>query len=324
MVQADKNVRPTGRPMTTWLETLIRRFAELWPRNTFLAESVNVQGLLAVILVGLICGSIGSMVVGNRMAFFSDALAHCAFAGVALGILFGLVTGASAETVVDWLPAIMVGFGVLVGLGIALVRDFTHQASDTVIGVFFAGAIGAGAVVLQIGTARRYFPPEDFLFGNLVTVGVSDLLWLVLLLLACIGWLMFMYNQLVLTSVNASLARSRGVKVRVANYVFIILLAVLVNVCLKVVGVLLVNALLIVPAATAANLCRNMRQLFRWSILLCVIAGIGGQAIYWEIYAHSHVSIGESGAIVVLSVVLFFLSMFVRPMIHARPQGETS
>src|SRR5262249_9502512 len=154
---------------------------------------------------------------------------------------------------------VMVAFGVVIGLGIAFVREFTAQANDTVIGVFYAGAIGLGAIFLKAGSSRRYLPPEDFLFGNLVTVQPMDLIVLAALAVGAGGVLAVMYNHLLFTSFNRSLALSRRVPVRLCNYLFIVLLALIVNLCLKVVGAMLINALLIVPAATAANLSRNMR-----------------------------------------------------------------
>src|SRR5262249_10815991 len=120
-----------------------------------------------------------------------------------------------------------------------------------------------------------------------------------------------LYNDLTLTSFNRSLALSRRIRVRLCSYLFIILLALIVNLCLKVVGALLINALLIVPAATAARLSRNMRQLFWGSVGLCLRAGVGGHVLSWNLQIpvvgqQTWTPPGESGTIVVLSVLLFF------------------
>src|SRR5215467_12752206 len=103
---------------------------------------MNVHGLLAVVLVSLVCGSLGSLVVGNRMAFFSDALAHCAFAGVGLGLLISIFTETPDELLRQRITLVMVAFGVGIGILIAFVREQTGLANDTVIGVFYAGAVG--------------------------------------------------------------------------------------------------------------------------------------------------------------------------------------
>jgi zinc transport system permease protein len=296
------------------IEEAVGRFCGLWPEGTFPSFPFNVMGLLAVLLVCLTCGGVGSLVVGNRMAFFSDALAHSAFAGVALGLMLGLLTGAEESHVLLLIMPIMVAFGVLVGLLIAFVREKSGQASDTVIGVFFALAIGLGALLLKAASSRRLLPPEDFLFGNLVNVRGSDLLILLVLTAVTGAVLVWKYNQIVFTSFSPNLALSRQIPTRLCNYLLVVLLAVIVNICLKAVGVLLINALLVVPAAAAANLCRNMRQLFRVSILLCLLAGVGGQLLSWQVMISTHTAVSEGGMIVVLSVVLFALSMLVGPL----------
>jgi len=305
-----------------WLDRWLGWFANLWSETNPLSSPSYVHGLLAILLVGFICGAVGSLVVGNRMAFFSDALAHCAFAGIGLGLLIGLLSGAGPREMEPWIPTIMVVFGVLVGLGIAFVRDKTAMASDTVIGVFFAGAIGFGAVMLKAATARVYYSPENFLFGDLVFTTGYDLVTLFLLAIVTVGFLFWMNNRLVFASFNASLALSRQIPVRLCNYLFIVLLAVIVNLCLKSVGALLINAFLIVPAATAANLCWNMRQLFWWSIGLCLFAGLAGQWLSWQVLVATSrgtpVHPGESGSIVVVTVMLFFLSMVIGPWIKNR------
>ena len=305
-----------------WLDDLIYHFAQQFPDNIPLNSPAYVHGLIAIVMLSIMCGGVGSLVVGNRMAFFSDALAHCAFAGIGLALLIGIVTATSRDAMTSWIPTIMVAFGILVGLGIAYVRDKTSLASDTVIGVFFAGAIGFGAVMLKAGSARSYYNPENFLFGDLVFLEGSDLVHLMILALVTIGFLVWTNNRLVFTSFNASLALSRQIPVRLLNYFFITLLAVIVNVCLKSVGALLINALLIVPAATAANLCRNMRQLFWCSMGLCLFSGIFGQWLSWQVYVATsrgrEVHPGDSGSIVVVAVILFFLSMAVGPWLKNR------
>jgi zinc transport system permease protein len=301
--------------MTTWLDNLIKTLCQGVFAKTFLADEFSLRAMLAILLVSLVCGAVGSLVVGNRMAFFSDALAHCAFAGVALGLLLGYFTGAeTGDAYLLWMTVTMVGFGVAVGLAIAFVREVTGQANDTVIGVFFAGAVGLGAIFLKVGSGRRFMSPETFLFGNPVTVTSGDLLVLFCLAVVTAGVLAWLYNGLTLTSFNRSLALSRRVRVRLGNYLFIVLLALIVNLCLKAVGALLINALLIVPAATAALLCRNMRQVFWGSVGLCLLAGAGGHLLSAQLRipvvgTTNWVHPGESGTIVLLSVLLFFLAL---------------
>src|SRR4051794_14874059 len=137
--------------------------------------------MAALVLVSLCCGSVGSLVVGSRMAFFSDALAHCAFAGVSIGyllfeVLLVRIRPEAQGEIWQAVTPVMVVFGMLVGFGIAYVRGQTGLASDTVIGVFFAGAIGLAAMLRQILNSRPLFNLEDFLFGNPTNVRSGDLI----------------------------------------------------------------------------------------------------------------------------------------------------
>ena len=313
---------------TAWVDQIIDFLCSLAPEGSLYSYGYNVQGLLALLLVSLICGAVGSLVVGNRMAFFCDALAHCAFAGVGVGVLLALLSGTTHEReIAHWVLPIMVGFGFLVGVGIAFVREKTSLSSDTVIGVFFAGAMGFGVMIFKPLSRRSYFHPENFLFGDLISLNAEDLVLLFILALVTAGVLVWMYNDMVLTSFNPSLARSRQVRVRLCSYLFIMLLALIVNLCLKIVGALLINAFLIVPAATASLLGRNMRQLFWLTIGICLVVGVSGQWLSWELTIPDPASpreplrFGASGIIIVLSVLLFFASMGIGPLLRSRRQG---
>jgi zinc transport system permease protein len=282
----------------------------------------EVGGLLGVILITAICGMVGALVVGNRMAFFSDAMAHCAFAGISLGLLIALTAGytAGSDELELLVPIIMAAFGALVGVGIAFVGQTTNLASDTVIGVFFAGAVGFGAMILQGFPERRAFDPERFFWGGPYAVNPRDLLILLILLAVTILYFLVRYNQLVLASFNPTLARSRGIQVALNNYLFILLLALIVNFSILAVGVLLINALLIVPAAIASNFAMSMRQMFRWTFSLSVVIGLVGVYISWHSWfklgAGPPRQFGLSGTIVCVGVAFFVLSMALRYARH--------
>ena len=312
---------------TAWLDQLIETCAQLAPADTFFAWEFNIKALLALVLVSLCCGAIGSLVVGGRMAFFSDALAHCSFAGISIGFLLFLFFGPAAQhdpktqsLFWDWVTFIMVVFGILAGCGIVWVRTRTGLSSDTVIGVFFAGAVGLAAALRELIHNRALFNLEDFLFGNPLLVFSSHLIILACLVVFTAVLLARIYNYLLLASFNQSLALSRRVPVQLVNYLFIILLALIVNLCLRFVGALLINALLIIPAATAINLSRNMRQLFWLTIVLCLGLSLGGQWLSWELgtLRGGKVQLGLSGTIVLLCVLAFLLSMVLGPWLRSR------
>jgi zinc transport system permease protein len=171
-------------------------------------DSWNVRAMLAIVLISILCGAVGSQVVGNRMAFFSDALAHCAFAGITLGFLIALATGQGRESFV--IPLVMVAVGVLVGVAINFVRERTGLSNDTVIGVFFAAAVGFGGMLFG-AIQSRTMNAETFLFGDPLFVFEHELIALFFLALVLALILGRRYNHFVLASFSPSLARSRRI-----------------------------------------------------------------------------------------------------------------
>jgi len=306
--------------LAPYIQQFVEWFCGLMTPGSYLSYTFFVYAALAIVLVSLVCGSVGSLVVGNRMSFFSDALAHCAFAGVALGILLALVGGAAMAEIREsrhFITLVMVGFGIVVGVLIAFVRENTALSNDTVIGVFFAGAVGLGAMLLKAVSTRGYFNLENFLFGDPVTATAQDIELLVGLVLLTGIFLSQLYNHMVFASFSQSLARSRRVPTRLSHYLFIVLLGIIVNLSIQIVGVLLINGLLIVPAATAANVSSNMRQFFRRSVAIALLVGAGG---YWLSLVlrvpdppRDPLRFGIGGTILVLSVLGFALSMVLRP-----------
>ncbi len=293
-----------------WLESFVLRIAD-----TLQMEEFVVKGYLAILLVCTVCGMVGSLVIGNRMAFFSDTMAHSAFAGVCLGFLSVILSGGD-RVMATWLvPLIMVAFGVGVGISIVYIRDRSSLANDTVIGVFFAFAIGFAAMLFQVIRQKSTFDPEKFLFGNLIFPPYEDLIFLLCLLLVAAPLFAWKYNQLVFASFNPTLARTRGLKLQLNNYLFIVILALTVNLSIKAVGALLINALLVVPAASAANLSRNLREMFWFTVLFCLGSGLLGfilrNSIEVRLGPGDPVAFGPGGVIVVTSVFLFFASMIV-------------
>jgi zinc transport system permease protein len=298
-----------------WLDHALFQFAEHWLGvSTFV-----LNPLIAVVLVGLSCGLVGSLVVGNRMAFFSDAMAHTAFAGVALAllgvILFADVRSSREAGQYEWVvPWVMGLIGIAVGLSITAVRERTGLTNDTVIGVFFALSIGIGAMVLPEVRQFVNLDPEQFLFGSVTAARGADLFSLFVLAVLTAVIVLWRYNALVFASLNPSLARSRGLSVRANSYLFIILLALVVNLSIKAVGVLLINALLVVPAAAAANLGRNTRQVFWLTLVGTIAAGVVGLQIHRFLripLGHGrYLEPGPGGTIVVVCVLWFFFTMF--------------
>ena len=298
-----------------------------------LAEALGTDGfvlnpLIAVVLLGVTCGCIGSTVVGNRMAFFSDAMAHTAFAGVALAVLcvivlFGVRTTLEAGPYLWVVLPVMVATGVVGAVLMTAARERTGLTNDTVIGVFFAASVGLAATIVP--KVREYVnvDPEQFLYGSILLTGGEDIAYLFALCVLTVASVCWRYNAWAVAAINPSLAKSRGVAVRLDTYYFAVLLALVVNVSLQSVGVLLINALLVVPAAAAANVARNLRQVFAFTLLGTVGAGVVGllisQNVTVPIGRGRGFEPGPSGTIVVVCVLGFFATMAVGSLRARRP-----
>ncbi|HPT68892.1 MAG TPA: metal ABC transporter permease [Syntrophomonas sp.] len=251
-----------------------------------------LNALLAVLLVTPLFAILGTMVVNNKMAFFSDAIGHSALTGIAIGVLLGMG---------DPLLA-MLAFSIILAIGISNVKARGRSSPDTIIGVFSSTAVALGIVILsREGGFAKY---SNYLIGDLLSISVSQIMILTaVLLLVLLFWSIF-FNQLLLVSVNSSLARSRGVNVRVVEIAFSIIVALVVTVSIQWVGILIINSLLVLPAAAARNIAVNMRQYHLITLLIAVISGLSGLicSYYWGT---------ASGATIVLCAsVLFILSLF--------------
>jgi len=251
------------------------------------------------------------------MAFFSDAMAHTAMAGVTLSLLlivlaFSVKSTREADEYLWLLPVVMACVGIATGLLIAWLQDATGLGTDTVIGVFFALSLGFAGLLLPGLQASIRIDLESVLFGQLLLIDDIRLLILGSMAVLTLGVVLWKYNAFVLGSFHPSLARSRGLPVRFNNYLFVVLLALVVNLSIYAVGVLLINALLIVPAAAAVNVSRNIRRLFWFTLFGCIACAIVGYRISTttQIQLGSRtIDPGPSGAVVMVCVGWFALSL---------------
>lgn len=301
--------------MLAWVNQLVLNLASLFGTSAY-----EVRAVAGLLLVAVACGVVGSLVIGNRMAFFSDAMAHTAMAGVTLAILgmvvFAGVRQASDADAYRWvIPLVMAAVGSVVGLVIAVIQERTALTSDTVIGVFFALSLGFAGLLLPALQEKARIPLEDILFGQLLFLDDTRLLMLLGMAAATVLVIGFGYNGFLLGSFNPSLANSRGIPVRWNNYLFVVLLAVVVNLSVYAVGVLLINALLVVPAAAAANVSRNLRRMFWFTLAGCVGCAVVGYRVSQEpilLPDGGRLEAGPSGAVVLACVGWFFVSLGIR------------
>ena len=260
-----------------------------WMEYTFMKNA-----LLAILLMTPLFGLLSTMVVSSRMAFFSDSLGHGAFTGIAIGALVGAFAPLTS----------LILFSVLFALLITWIKHRTAASADTVIGVFSSTAIAVGLMIMSHGGGFSKFSP--LLIGDILSITPVDLGGLLAVdMLVLLGWVL-LFNRLLLLSVNASLARSRGISVTAVESMFAALLAVVVAVSIQWVGILIINALLVLPGAAARNLARSVKEYHLFSVMIALLSGMIG------LFSAYYLGIAAGAAIVASAAVIFFLSLVVR------------
>ena len=250
------------------------------------------NALLAVLVITPLFGLLSTMVVHSRMSFFSDALGHSAFTGMAIGALCGLSDP-------SWSAVI---FAVIFAILFNLVRRKTSLASDTVIGVFSSTAVAMGIFISTLG-GRTFTRYNSLRIGDSLSVEPAKIGLLALILLGTILLWVFSFNPLMLSAVHPALADSRGIRVFWQETLFSAVIAVMVTLSMTWVGLLVINSLLGLPAAAARNAAKNMAQYHLLSVAGAAAAGVAGlmTSYYWGTSA---------GASITLYLALFFLGTF--------------
>ena len=252
------------------------------------------NALLAIIIIAPLMGILGTMAVNNKMAFFSDALGHSALTGVALGVLLGIKNEILS----------LLAFGVLMALIITRVKNKGNASSDTVISVFSSTAIALGLLVLSYGGGFSKY--SSYLVGDILSVTPAEILCLLAVLVGVVVLWIFIYNKLLLVSINWELAASRGVKTVLYENIFVVAVAVAVMFSIKSVGILLINSLLILPAATSRNVTKNSRSYLYTSVVISLLCGITG--LITSFYTNT-----SAGATIVMALgVVFFVTYIFR------------
>ena len=252
------------------------------------------NAFLAILLLTPLLGLLGTMAVNHQMAFFSDALGHSALTGIGLGIILGLRNDLVA----------MLVFGIIWAILICVIKQSGSASADTVISVFSSTSVAAGLLILARG--GKFAKYSALLIGDILAVTPGDLLWLLLALIATLAFWALLYNALLLTSVDSQLARSRGIRTSLVECAFVVMVAVAVMLSIRWVGVMLINALLILPAAAGRNLARSARQHAVWSVVLALFCGILGLTLSY------YLDTSAGASIVLVSALCYAVSLAVR------------
>lgn len=256
----------------------------------FIDYTFMKNALLAILLITPIFAILGTMIVNNKMAFFSDALGHSALTGIAIGMLLGISN----------INISMILFAVIFALLLNFIKNKTTYGADTIISVFSSIAIALGlAILAQTGNFNKY---SSYLIGDILSITPAEILYLFITFIAIMLFWYFMFNKLNVISINKTLAKSRGINTKLIDNIFVILIAVIVMISIRWIGILLINSLLILPAAASRNIAKNMRSYHLLSVIFSMFSGIVGLILsyYWNI--------PTGPMIVIISGIIYFVT----------------
>ena len=259
-----------------------------WVEYTFMKNA-----LIAIILAAPLFGLVGTMIVNNKMSFFSDAMGHCALTGIAIGVMLGIENYAVS----------MLAFAILFAIGIASIIESDVSSSDTIIGVFSSAGIAVGIVILSAnGGFSKY---SGYLVGDILSITKNEIFVLAAIFLVVISVWVISFNKLMLASLNADMAKSKRINVKLYKNLFAVLIALIVTVSIKWVGMLIINSLLVLPAAAAKNIVKSMRAYHIVSVLFSLFSGICGLVLSY------YIGTSAGATIVLISAIIFFGTFFV-------------
>lgn len=253
------------------------------------------NAFLAVLIMAPLFGLMSTMVVSGKMSFFSDALGHSAFTGIAIGSICGL----GAPT----LFAVL--FAIVFSLLFSFVRHKSTQAADTLIGVFSSTAVALGIFIATLG-GSSFTKYNKYLIGDILSVTPAEIGLLAIVLMGVLVFWTLCSNKLILSSVHPQLASSRGFSTFLVQTVFTTIVAVVVTLSINWVGLLILNSLLILPGATSRNIAKNMKQYHFFAVLFALVASIAGLSISY------YLGSSAGAAICLVLAVLFTVSFIFR------------
>ena len=259
-----------------------------WVEYTFMKNA-----LIAIILAAPLFGLVGTMIVNNKMSFFSDAMGHCALTGIAIGVMLGIENYAVS----------MLAFAILFAIGIASIIESDVSSSDKIIGVFSSAGIAVGIVILSAnGGFSKY---SGYLVGDILSITKNEIFVLAAIFLVVISVWVISFNKLMLASLSADMAKSKRINVKLYKNLFAVLIALIVTVSIKWVGMLIINSLLVLPAAAAKNIVKSMRAYHIVSVLFSLFSGICGLVLSY------YIGTSAGATIVLISSIIFFGTFFI-------------
>lgn len=276
------------------METLYKIMETLLPFS-WMEYNFMKNAIIAVLIITPLFGILGTMIVNNRMAFFSDALGHSALTGIALGTILGIADKNLS----------MLIFAVIFALFLNKIKRRNTVSTDTVISVFSSLSMALGLVILSKGGSFSKY--SSLLVGDILSISVKEISSLLVVFIITLLFWFISFNQLHSVSVNESLARSKGINNNLIEDCFCVLIAVIVMFSVKWVGILIINALLILPAAASRNMSSNVREYHLFSLVISMFSGILGLVLSY------YIGTATGPTIVIIASIIFFLTLFLRP-----------
>lgn len=251
------------------------------------------NAFLAILLISPVFGLLGSMIVNNKMSFFSDALGHSALTGAGIGAVLGLAS----------IDSSMIIFSAVFAIGIVIIKYISKASMDTTIGVFSSVAVALGLVLLSGLGYNKY---SSLIVGDILSITPKETIMLGVVLLVVLAVWFLMYKNLILVSMSPSIAISRGVNIFVYDMIFTLLIAFVVTVSIKWVGILIINSLFILPAATARIMAKNMKHYITLCVIISVVCGVVG------LFTAFHIGTPAGATIALYCGVLYFAIFFLK------------
>lgn len=252
------------------------------------------NAFIAIFLISPIFAILGTMIVNNKMAFFSDALGHSALTGIAIGMLFGIAN----------VNLSMIIFAIIFAVLLNMVKHKTTYGADTIISVFSSIAIAIGlALLARSGNFTKY---SSYLVGDILSITTNEIMYLAIAFIIAIIFWKFFFNKLNCVSINQALAKSKGINIKLIDNIFVIMIAVIVMISIRWIGILLINSLLILPAASSRNITKNMRSYHALAVIFSIFSGIVGVILSY------YYDIPTGPMIVIISGLIYFITFALK------------
>ena len=246
------------------------------------------NAFIAILIITPLFGILGTMIVNNKMAFFSDALGHSALTGIALGVVMGV-----ADTTLS-----MIIFAVIFALLLNYISSKASASRDTIISVFSSACIAVGLAILSKG--GNFSKYSSLLVGDVLSISKKEIIYLILIFAATLIFWGMAFNKLNAVSLHRALAKSRGIRVKLIENIFAIFIALIVMLSIKWIGILIINALLILPAAASRNISVNMREYHLFSVIFSLFSGLLGLMISY------FTNVATGPMIVIVADIIYF------------------